>query len=57
MTRLEAMRQLADAIILEALDETCVVEGEPTVRFQRILDEHREAEARVLSENAPPKAA
>ena len=57
MTELERIRLLYD-LACEVVDESCAVEGEPSVQFQRVLDEQRQSERRILTEAAiPPKAA
>ena len=49
MTELERIRLLYD-LACEVVDESCAVEGEPSVQFQRVLDEQRQSEQRVLDE-------
>ena len=55
MTELERIRLLYD-LACEVVDESCAVEGEPTVQWQRVLDGQQEAEQRVLDEAAKAAA-
>ena len=49
MTELERIRLLYD-LACEIVEESCAVEGEPTIRELRVLAEQQEAEQRVLDE-------